>query len=174
MNHLPCLSFLTLVTLTGIGCGGIGLQPFNTGGDDPALVVQPSEELVFDSLPPGTGSSEATVTMQSATSAVVIVESIEVRGENSAVFSLQDLSLPRALRPGATLTAVLAFRPPNIGIFTAELVIVGANTGGSVTRDLRGVGCPDQNTDNLCDNNAPQGPPVDTDLTRNSETGLYQ
>jgi hypothetical protein len=163
MIHSRYRCFLLLATLVGIGCGGIGLQPFNSGGDDPSLLVQPGEELVFDARPPGTGSSEASVTMQSASSAVVIVESIEIEGGNAAAFSLGDVSLPRALRPGAELTVVLGFRPPNIGTFTAELVIVGANTGGSVSRDLRGVGCPDQNTDNLCDNSAPQGPPADTD-----------
>ncbi len=161
---------LSWVSLVGTGCGGIGLQPFNSGGDDPTLLVQPNEELVFDARPPGTGSSEASVTLQSATSAVVIVESIEIQGENAGAFSLGDLSLPRALRPGAEITAVLGFRPPNVGNFVAELVIVGANTGGSVTRDLRGEGCPDQDTDNLCDNRAPQGPPTDTQLT--DDTGF--
>jgi hypothetical protein len=168
MIHSCHRCFLLLATLVGFGCGGIGLQPFNTGGDEPSLLVQPSEELVFDARPPGTGSSEASVTIQSATSAVVIIESVEIQGENAGAFSLGDRWTPRQLRPGAELTVVLGFRPPTIGNFSAELVIVGANTGGSVTRDLRGVGCPDQNTDNLCDNSAPPGPPADTDPTDDS------
>ncbi len=171
MTHSCRFCFLLLVPVVGSGCGGIGLQPFNNGGDDPILLVEPSEELVFDARPPGTGSSEASVTIQSATSAVVIVETVEIQGENAGAFSLgEDPWRARQLRPGAELTVVLGFRPPTIGNFSAELVIFGANTGGSVTRDLRGVGCPDQNTDNLCDNNAPQGPPADTDPI--GDTGL--
>ncbi len=170
MIHFCRFCFPLLFALAGFSCGGIGLDPLITGGDDPALVVQPSDELVFDARPPGTGSSEASVTLQSGTSAVVIVETVEIQGENAGAFSLGDLSLPRALRPDAQLTVVLGFRPPTIGTFSAELVIVGANTGGSVTRNLSGVGCPDQNGDNLCDNNAPQGPPADTNP--NGDTGL--
>ena len=168
MTHTCRFCFLLLVPLVGIGCGGIGLEPFNTGEDDPSLSVQPGDELVFDARPPGTGSSEASVTLQSTTNAAVIVESVEIQGENAGAFSLEERWTGRQLRPDEPLTVALGFQPPNIGTFTAELVIVGGNTGGSVTLDLRGVGCPDQNTDNVCDNNAPQGPPADTDPTGDS------
>jgi hypothetical protein len=171
MIHASRFSFLTLLALAGIGCGWIGLEPFNTGGGAPSLVVQPSDELVFDARPPGTGSSEASVTLQSATSAAVIVESVEIQGENAGAFSLGNRWTGRQLRPGEELIVALGFQPPNIGNFTAELVIVGGNTGGSVSLDLRGVGCPDQNTDNLCDNNAPQGPPADSGMSGNGSTG---
>jgi hypothetical protein len=142
------------------------LQPFNGGGDDPTLLVQPSDELVFEARPPGTGSSKASVTIQAASSAAAIVESVEIQGENAGAFSLAERwTTGRQVRPDDELTVALGFQPPNIGNFTAELVIVGGNTGGSVTLELRGVGCPDQNTDNLCDNSAPPGPPADTDPT---------
>jgi len=160
--YIVCL-LLTLAGVSACGGGGFGLVALNVFEDTPNLEVQPEEEIVFDARPAATGSGEESLTIRGVGNSNVILETIDVVGQNAGAFRLPDLPLPRQLRPGAEFPVAITFRPPSVGNFVAEILITAANTDVSVSRALRGTGCNDQNGDGVCDNQAPPAPDgVDT------------
>ena len=140
------------------GCSGFGLEPFNEDVESGQLRVDPAEDLVFDPMPAGSGAAEGQLLLAGVGYSVVIIETIEILGGDADVFSLPDLSLPRAVRPGSIFKVNVSFRPPAVGPFTAEVTISAANSDLRVTRVLRGTGCPDRDNNGACDSGGPPQP----------------
>jgi Tol biopolymer transport system component len=110
-----------------------------TGSDGVAFTIKP-EALDFGTQPVGS-STTANFWLRNKASAPLIIDSIELRGEDAGAFALAGNTCGGVVAPADVCRISVAFRPDAIGTASAALVLRAA--GGIVrTRGLIGEGAP--------------------------------
>ena len=136
-----------------LACGTPGLDDMaNEDAVGARLEVMPTDEVRFTRSPQGVVVT-AEVTVSSVGDAPALVEGVWVEGSYAEAYTLaSEDAFPGRLVPGASVVLEIAFEPPAIGRFPADLYVSAPDTpSGGITRPMVGRGCEDIDHNDRCD-----------------------
>jgi len=149
-------ALLSIIFVAGMGCGTVGLQPFDTGGvGTAALGMEPSGDLRFGRVSPAISKSVLEeLLLYSAGDTTLAIVDVYLDESTSGAFSMRnDLPLPLRLEPGREFPVELRFAPFAVGSYAGELVVLvddGTPEGEQVRIDISGQGCEDPEETGNC------------------------
>ena len=141
---LRCITPIVLAALTG--CGGIGLDPYDTGVMESTLVIDPSGTIDFGTYNVNTvRPARKDVVLYADGGTHLAIIDVFLQDNAAGTFKLPDtLPLPIRLAPEGNFPILLRFNPDDPITYYGELSVLyddGTAEGAVITRPLQGMGC---------------------------------
>ncbi len=149
-------TLIPLFAATMMGCGTVGLEAFDTGGEgSPLLGVDPDGDLSFGRVSPAKEKSAVEeVLLYSAGDTTLAIVDVYLNESSSGAYTVRnDLPLPLLLQPGGEFPVEVRFAPFAVGSFSGELVVLfdnGTEEGESARIPIVGQGCEDPDQTGSC------------------------
>ena len=140
-----------LVVALAASCGTVGLDDAVSDGSNGAAVLLPDGDFEFGEVSPDARHAETlTVQVKSVGIDAVAVQDAWMDTDDSSVMYMATNPFPKRIEPGESVAFDVKFSPADQDHYHAVLHVT-LETGGEITRNVLGIGCPDRTRDGICD-----------------------